>query len=116
LKLGRKGLVNEKRKILPSKESGAGGVLARTIGRALSNLNPSLVAGWRGLLCRHFGGVWIMKDLEQFLNVEAEWVLERLSTGTESNDRNYYQGRLDQLAQVRRFLGQPQIMRERASK
>ena len=57
-----------------------------------------------------------MKELEQFLNVEAEWVLERLSTGTESNDRNYYQGRLDQLAQVRRYLGQPQIMRERASK
>ena len=56
-----------------------------------------------------------MKELEQFLNTEAEWVLERLSTGIESNDRNYYQGRLDQLAQVRRFLGQPQIMRERAS-
>jgi hypothetical protein len=53
-----------------------------------------------------------MKDLEQFLNVEAEWVLERLSTGTESNDRNYYQGRLDQIAQVRRLLGQPQLMRE----
>ena len=57
-----------------------------------------------------------MKELEQYLNVEAEWVLERMSTGTESNDRNYYQGRLDQLAQVRRFLGQPQIMRERANK
>jgi hypothetical protein len=57
----------------------------------------------------------MMKELEQFLNVEADWVLERLSTGTESNDRNYYQGRLDQLAQVRRFLGQPQVMRERAS-
>jgi hypothetical protein len=56
-----------------------------------------------------------MKDLEQFLNVEADWVLERLSTGTESNDRNYYQGRLDQLAQVRRFLGHPQVMRERES-
>jgi hypothetical protein len=55
-----------------------------------------------------------VRELEQFLNTEAEWVLERLSTGTESNDRNYYQGRLDQLAQVRRFLGQPQIMRERA--
>ena len=53
-----------------------------------------------------------MRELEQFLNTEAEWVLERLSTGTESNDRNYYQGRIDQLAQVRRFLGQPQIMRE----
>ena len=58
----------------------------------------------------------LMKELEQFLNVEAEWVLERLSTGTESNDRNYYQGRLDQLAQVRRLLNLPQIMRERVSK
>jgi hypothetical protein len=56
-----------------------------------------------------------MQELEQFLNVEAEWVLERLSTGTETNDRNYYQGRLDQLAQVRRVLNLPQIMRERAS-
>jgi len=53
-----------------------------------------------------------MKELEQFLNVEAEWVLERLSTGTESNDRNYYQGRLDQLAQVRRLLGHPQLIKE----
>jgi hypothetical protein len=58
-----------------------------------------------------------MKELEQFLNVEAEWVLERLSESfTSDTDRNYYQGRLDQLAQVRRFLGQPQIMRERESK
>jgi hypothetical protein len=56
-----------------------------------------------------------MDTLEQFLNVEAEWVLERLSIGTESNDRNYYQGRLYQLAQVRRLLNLPQIMRERAS-
>jgi hypothetical protein len=59
-----------------------------------------------------------MKDnLEMALNVEAEWVLERLSESfTSDTDRNYYQGRLDQLAQVRRFLGQPQIMRERESK
>ena len=58
-----------------------------------------------------------MKELEQFLNVEAEWVLERLSESfTSDTDRNYYQGRLDQLAQVRRFLGQPQIIRERESK
>jgi hypothetical protein len=57
-----------------------------------------------------------MKELEQFLNVEAEWVLERLSTGTESADRNYYQGRLDQIAQVRRLLNLPQIMREEVSK
>ena len=56
-----------------------------------------------------------MKELEQFLNVEAEWVLERLSTGTESNDRNYYQGRLDQLAQIRRLLNLQQLLRERAS-
>ena len=56
-----------------------------------------------------------VKELEQFLNVEAEWVLERLSTGTESNDRNYYQGRLDQLAQVRRLLNLPQVIRERES-
>ncbi len=58
-----------------------------------------------------------MRELEQFLNTEAEWVLERLATSlSEANDRNYYQGRLDQLAQVRRYLGQPQIMRERESK
>ena len=57
-----------------------------------------------------------MSEIEQFLNTEAEWVLERLSTFSEANDRNYYQGRLDQLAQVRRYLGQPQIMRERAGK
>jgi hypothetical protein len=53
-----------------------------------------------------------VKDLEQFLNVEAEWVLERLSTSTEVNDRNYYQGRIDQLAQVRRLLGHPQLLKE----
>ena len=57
-----------------------------------------------------------MRELEKFLNVEAEWILERLATFSEVNDRNYYQGRLDQLAQVRRYLGQPQIMRERESK
>ena len=90
--------------------------MALTIGRALPNKHPPMVAGWRGLLCRLISGVRTMRELEQFLNTEAEWVLERLSTGTESNDRNYYQGRLDQLAQVRRFLGQPQIMRESVSK
>jgi len=55
-----------------------------------------------------------VRELEQFLNTEGEWVLERLSESfTSDTDRNYYQGRLDQLAQVRRYLGQPQIMRER---
>jgi hypothetical protein len=56
-----------------------------------------------------------MRELEQFLNVEAEWVLERLGSSVEGNDRNYYQGRLDQLAAVRRLLGHPQLMRERVS-
>ena len=46
MKLGRKGLVNEKRKILPSKDSGAGGVLASTTGRALPNRHPYLVGRW----------------------------------------------------------------------
>ena len=54
-----------------------------------------------------------MSELEQFLNVEAEWVLDKYSEAIAgSTERTYYQGRLDQLAQVRRFLGQPQIMRE----
>jgi len=61
-------------------------------------------------------GVCAMRELEQFLNTEAEWVMERLATYSEANDRNYYQGRIDQLAQVRRFLGQPQIIREKVSK
>ena len=64
LKLSKRGQSNEERKILPSKKGGAGGVLARTIGRALPNKHPPMVAGWRGLLCRHFGGVWIMSERE----------------------------------------------------
>ena len=87
--------------------------MALTIGRALLNQLAPMV-DTNGLLLGR--GVRTMRELEQFLNTEAEWVLERLSTGTEANDRNYYQGRIDQLAQVRRFLGQPQIMREEASK
>ena len=58
-------------------------------------------------------GVWTMRELEQFLNTEAEWVMERLATNAEANDRNYYQGRVDQLAQVRRYLQLPQLMIER---
>ena len=58
-----------------------------------------------------------MRELEQFLNVEGEWLLERLSLAysKEGNpaDRNYYQGRLDQLAQVRRYLGHNQLLIER---
>ena len=51
--------------------------------------------------------------LEQFLNVEADWVFERLMQLEASNtDRAYYQGRIDQLAQVRRYLGHPQLLVE----
>ena len=55
--------------------------------------------------------------LEQFLNVESEWVLEKLSCsygkGGSEADRAYYQGRVDQLAQVRRLLGHPQLIIKR---
>jgi hypothetical protein len=57
-----------------------------------------------------------MNQLEQFLNVEAEWVLERMSIDAENNERNYYQGRLDQLAQLKRFLGQALYIYEREGK
>ena len=51
--------------------------------------------------------------LEQFLNVEGEWLLEKLMEEFKNeNSRNYYQGRVDQLAQVRRILGHAQIMVE----
>ena len=79
--------------------------MALTTGRALLNKLPSMVYG-RGLLLGR--GVRVMsRELEQFLNTEGEWLLERLSLAysKEGNpaDRNYYQGRLDQLAQVRRL-------------
>ena len=84
--------------------------MALTLSWTLPNQHPSMVDTC-GLLLGL--GVRTMRELEQFLNTEAEWVLERLSTGTEANDRNYYQGRVDQLAQVRRFLQLPQLMIER---
>ena len=47
------------------------------------------------------------------LNVEGEWLLEKLMEEFKNeNSRNYYQGRIDQLAQVRRILGHAQIMVE----
>jgi hypothetical protein len=56
----------------------------------------------------------VSDKLEQFLNVESEWVLEKLASsyGESGNagDRAYYQGRVDQLAQVRRLLGHPQLI------
>ena len=86
--------------------------MALTLSWALLNKLPSMVARWRGLLLGR--GVWAMKELEQFLNVEAEFVFERLMRLEASNtDRAYYQGRIDQLAQVRRFLQLPQLMMER---
>ena len=55
-----------------------------------------------------------MNALETFLNTEAEWVLERLGESLSSEtERNYYQGRIDQLAQVRRYLGQAQLLLEK---
>jgi hypothetical protein len=57
-----------------------------------------------------------MKELEQFLNVEAEWILERINDCVAGDiNRTYYQGRLDQLARVRGLLGHSQLMKERVS-
>jgi hypothetical protein len=51
--------------------------------------------------------------LEQMLNVEGEWLLEKLMEEFKNeNSRNYYQGRVDQLAQVRRILDHPHLMIE----
>ena len=67
-----------------------------------------------GLVRGNYWEVWTMRELEQFLNTEAEWVFERLMQLEASNtDRAYYQGRIDQLAQVRRYLQLPQLMIER---
>ena len=93
--------------------------MALTIGGALPNRYQLLVER-NGLVYWLISGVRTMRELEQFLNTEAEWVFERLSEcGFDKGngaDRAYYQGRIDQLAQVRRFLGQPQIMREKVGK
>lgn len=88
--------------------------MARIIRWALPNQLPSMVDRSGLLLGR---GVRTMNELEQFLNTEAEWVFERLTEcgfdkGTGA-DRAYYQGRIDQLAQVRRFLGHNQLLIER---
>ena len=104
MKLGRKGLVNEKRKILPSKESGAGGVLARTTGGALPNQHSPMVAGWRGLLCRHFGGVRIMN----FNTVEIQTILSALESDTLGKWGDGRQEKIDKLV--------AKLKRERVSK
>jgi hypothetical protein len=87
--------------------------LAGTIGGTLPNKLAPMVERVGLVLGR---GVCVMRELEQFLNVEAEWVMDKYSDAIAgSTERTYYQGKLDQLAQVRRFLGQPQIMREKES-
>ena len=87
--------------------------MALTLSWTLLNKLPPMVERVGLVLGR---GVCVMRELEQFLNVEAEWVMDKYSDAIAgSTERTYYQGRLDQLAQVRRFLGQPQIMREKVS-
>ena len=55
-----------------------------------------------------------MNELEQLLNTESEWVMDKYSEAiASSTERTYYQGRLDQLAQVRRCLGHNQLLIER---
>ena len=44
------------------------------------------------------------RELEQWLNVEAEWVLEKLTQSVNDNDLNYYQGRIDSLASVKKMI------------
>ena len=85
--------------------------MALTLSWILPNQHPPMVDTC-GLLLGL--GVRTMRELEQFLNVEAEFVFDRLMRLEASNtDRAYYQGRIDQLAQVRRFLQLPQLMIER---
>ena len=55
-----------------------------------------------------------MRELEQFLKTESEWEFERIMQQETSNTYSaYYQGRIDQLAQVRRYIQLPQLMFER---
>ena len=108
-----KELANALTQLSKDQKASAGGILALTISWTLPNQHPSMVDGDGLLLGR---GVCAMRELEQFLNVEAEWVMDKYSEAIAgSTERTYYQGRLDQLAQVRRFLGQPQIIREKVS-
>ena len=52
------------------------------------------------------------KELEKALNAQSDFILDRLlNSEFGTSDRDYYQGRLDQLVEVRRILGHPQILR-----
>jgi hypothetical protein len=44
------------------------------------------------------------RELEQWINVEAEWVLEKLTQSVNDNDLNYYQGRIDSLASIKKMI------------
>ncbi len=73
----------------------------------------------RGGLLLGSGVRAMSREIERILNTEAEWLLERLSSayskGGSEADRNYYQGRVDQLAQVRGILGLPSLLIKRES-
>ena len=52
-----------------------------------------------------------MAGLEMYLNVQGELALENLSRNFSSEtDRNYYQGRVDQVAQIRKYLNYSQML------
>ena len=44
------------------------------------------------------------RELEQWINVEAEWVLEKLTQSVNDKDLNYYLGRIDSLASVKKMI------------
>jgi hypothetical protein len=58
----------------------------------------------QGLVVSLGKGNKMNRELEQWINVEAEWVLEKLSQSVNDNDRNYYQGRIDSLANVKKSI------------
>ena len=58
----------------------------------------------QGLVVSLGKGHKMNRELEQWINVEAEWVLEKLSQSVNDNDRNYYQGRIDSLANVKKSI------------
>lgn len=51
------------------------------------------------------------KNIEKALEDEVKWVMDMLiNSPFDTADRNYYQGRLDQLAMVRGLLNHKQIL------
>ena len=93
------GITNAVSKILPNKKGGAGGVLARTIGRALPNQHPLMVAEWRGLLLG--SGVWAMSDTLKKIN-HYEYMLKELNLS--ERHRYWIEGELKQLRESKSVL------------